>query len=375
MDIRKDTTPLCQYFGDCGGCTAQHIDYHLQVENKKRMLAQVTKFSEIKVFSGQEYFYRNRMDFIFQPQGLGLRKKGRWDKIIPIEQCVIAEKPINELMKEIQSSFRDCDAFDVKKHRGTFRYAVIRTTPIDSSLSFVLNSDSSKLAQAVEKVKDFAKVSTAKNVLITYVPSNSDMSISSEYFVVKGKDTLETNFLGRSFSHSIQGFFQNNHAMAEQMQSYVKELLSNYETKNRALLDLYGGVGTFGITNAEQFKEVIIIESVKEAIDQAKKNIERNQIKNIKALVLDAKQLSHVEMKTNFFVITDPPRIGMDQKTIATLNQQKPECIIYISCNPEQLGKDLPKLKEYKIKSSALFDLFPQTPHSEAIVELVRKET
>ncbi|MSR85846.1 23S rRNA (uracil(1939)-C(5))-methyltransferase RlmD [Candidatus Woesearchaeota archaeon] len=367
-------TPLCQYFGSCGGCTAQHIDYAIQVENKKRMLSQVTKFSDITVFSGKEYFYRNRMDFIFQPQGLGLRKKGQWDRIIPIEQCVIAEKAINELMKEIQHSFSNCDAFDVKRHSGTFRYAVIRTTPIDSSISFVLNSGSSKLAESIEKVKDFAKISTVKNILVTRVPANSDVSISSEYFVVKGKDTLETEFLGKEFSHSIQGFFQNNHAMAEKMQMYVKELLEKYDTKNTTLLDLYGGVGTFGITSAERFKEIIVIESVKEAMEQAKKNAEQNNAKNVKTLLLDAKQLSRVEVKTKLFVITDPPRTGMDQKTIATLNQQKPECIIYISCNPEQLGKDLPKLREYEIKSCALFDLFPQTPHSEAIVELIRKK-
>ena len=214
-------TALCQYFGTCGGCTAQHIDYSVQVENKKRMLAQVTKFSDIKVFSGEEYFYRNRMDFIFQPQGLGLRKKGQWDKIIPIEQCVIAEKPINEIMKEVQNSFSNCDAFDLKRQSGTFRYAVIRTTPIDSSISFVINSNSSKLTEAIEKVKDFAKTSSVKNILITRVPANSDMSISSDYFVVKGKESLETEFLGKKFSHSIQGFFQNNHAMAEKMQIYV----------------------------------------------------------------------------------------------------------------------------------------------------------
>ncbi len=172
-------TPLCPYFGSCGGCTAQHIDYSLQLENKKKQLAQITKHAEVKVFSEKEYFYRNRMDFIFLENSLGLRKQGHWDKIIPIEQCVIADEKINALMKEIQTHFQKCDVFDIKRHTGTFRYAVIRSTPKDSSISFVVNSNSQRLGEAIEKIKAFAKKTTAKNILVTYVPANSDLSISS----------------------------------------------------------------------------------------------------------------------------------------------------------------------------------------------------
>ena len=190
---------------------------------------------------------------------------------------------------------------------------------------------------------------------------------------MKGRDFLETEYLGKTFLYPIQGFFQNNYEMAEKMQEYVFQLLEKYPENNGMLLDLYGGVGTFGIINAEKYKEVLIIESVKEAIESAKKNSEINKRTNTKVLLLDAKQLARVELKSPLYVITDPPRSGMDQKTISTLQQQKPEAIIYISCNPQQLAKDLPKLRDYEIKSAALFDLFPQTPHSEAIVELIKK--
>ena len=366
-------TPLCPYFGSCGGCTTQHIEYATQIENKKKQLFQITKFPEIKVFSGKEYFYRNRMDFIFLNKSMGLRKKGFWDKIVPIEQCVIAEEKINSFMKEINSFFQAYDAFDLRRHTGTFRYAVIRSTPEDSSISFVVNSNSSRLAEAIEKIKDYAKISIAKNILVTYVPENSDQSISLEYFIVKGKDFLQTSYKEKKLSYSIQGFFQNNHTMAEKMQEYVTELVTKYETKNATLLDLYAGVGTFGIMNAEFFKEVVIVESVKASIDAAKRNIEQNAINNAKAILLDAKQLSRIEIKPPLFLITDPPRSGMDQKAITIVNQQKPEVILYISCNPQQLGKDLLKFRGYEIKSIGLFDLFPQTPHSEAVIELCRK--
>lgn len=364
------TTPLCPYFGNCGGCTAQHIDYVIQLENKKKQLQTMTKQENVEVFFDKEYGYRNRMDCIFQKNGLGLRKKGQWDSIVPIGKCVIAEEKINTIIQEIEQAFKDCDTFYIRKHSGTFRYAVIRSTPVDSSLSFVLNSNSQRLQEAIEKIKSFSETSSAQNILVTYVPANSDMSISSDYFIVKGNDFLQTNLQGKKFFYPIQGFFQNNHSMAEKMQNYVSQLVEKYDTKNAMLLDLYGGVGTFGIVNASFFKEVLIIESVKESIECAKKNAEENRYNNVKTIVLDAKQIARIPCLKPFFVITDPPRTGMDQKTISYLNLEKPEAIIYISCNPQQLTKDLSKFRNYSIKSVALFDLFPQTPHSEAIVEL-----
>ncbi len=188
--------PKCPYFGECGGCSAQHIAYELQVENKKKALAHAIKYDNVQAFFGPEYEYRNRMDFIFHPNGVGLRKKGRWDQIIYIENCAISNERINQLLSEVQRFFRSVDYFDLHKKSGTFRYAVI----------------------------------------------------------------------------------------------------------------------------------------------------------------------------------TDPPRTGMHPRTIEELNKLAPDVMIYISCNTQQLAKELPKFKKYTVKSAAIFDLFPQTPHVEAIVELVKKQ-
>ena len=183
---------------------------------------------------------------------------------------------------------------------------------------------------------------------------------------------LSDTFLDKKFFYNIQGFFQNNLEMAEKMLGYTHEILKQYNTKDAYLLDLYGGVGTFGIVNSDLFKEVTIIENFKGSIDAANINIKENKVNNVKALVLDAKQLRKANLKKPLYVITDPPRSGMEQKTIQILNELKPEVIIYISCNQQQLGKELPKFKHYKIKSAAMFDLFPQTPHIESVTELVR---
>lgn len=358
--------PLCEYFGICGGCTYQDLDYSEQLERKKKVLIKAIEFNDIKVFSGDEYYYRNRMDFIFTKTGIGFRRKGRWDRTFDLDKCVISNKRLNELITEVNRFFKNNDAFDLQKKKGTFRYAVIRATSIDSSISFVLNADSTKISEAIDKIKEFK--TSANNVIVTYVKSNVDLSVSDDYFIIKGKDLLKEEFFGSTFVFPVQGFFQNNYLMTKKMHEYCNKLLKKYNTKEYSLLDLYGGVGTFGIINSSLFKKGIIVDSVKLAIECANENIK--YLKNVEAIELDAKQLKKLELPSKLFVIIDPPRTGMNPKTIEHLKRIKPFVIIYISCNVEQLGKDLKKLDIYSIKSAALFDLFPQTPHSEAVVEL-----
>lgn len=366
--------PLCPYFNNCGGCSSQHIDYPMQLENKKKALANAIHFSDIKTVSGKEYGYRNRMDMIFHSKGLGFRKKEQWKKTADVEKCLISNEKLNALIKEIRDFFKELDYFDVIKHTGTLRYAVIRTPDDDSSISFVLNEKSNRIKEAIETIKAFAKKTTANNVIITYTKPESDTSISEDFFVVKGKDMLREKYLGKEFIFPVQSFFQNNSEMAEKMHEHCHNLLKGYDTKNACLLDLYAGVGTFGINNAELFKHVTIIESDRLSIESANKNIEKNSIQNAKATALDAKYLKRIELPKPLFIIMDPPRSGMHPKTIEQINNLKPEAMIYISCNVNQLGKDLLKFKDYSIRSAALFDLFPQTTHSEAVIELTSKK-
>ncbi|MGV8150365.1 MAG: 23S rRNA (uracil(1939)-C(5))-methyltransferase RlmD [Candidatus Woesearchaeota archaeon] len=366
---------LCPYFGKCGGCSSQHIDYDKQLDNKKMVVARNTgvDIDSIKVFSDNPYNYRNRMDFIFHPKGLGLREKSNWKSVVDIDSCIISNDKLNRLLKEVREYFKGVDAFDVQRKIGTYRYAVIRTPNNSSSISFVLNEDSNKTGDAIEKIKEFAKTTYADNIIITYVPKDTDSSISEEFFVVKGSDMVNETFLGKTFEYSVQGFFQNNTAMAQKMHEYVNGLIKDHRieyTQNINLLDLYAGVGTFGINNSELFKKVYIVEGDKHCIDSAKVNIEKNNIRNAEAILLDAASIKKLRLENPLFLITDPPRSGMHPKTIEELRRIKPQNIIYISCNVEQLGKDLKKFSKYKLKTVAMFDLFPQTPHIEAVVEL-----
>ncbi len=416
-------TPLCPYFGTCGGCSFQHVDYNVQLEQKRKVLEKAINNPAvlIQIGSGNPYGYRNRMDFVFHQRGLGLKKKGNWREIVDIDTCAISEPLLNKLLKEVRDFFKSPDAFNGRTHTGTLRYAVIRTTSLgDSSISFILNKASTRLADARKQIEAFAHETSAKNILIGYVAPDTDLSVSEDFFVLKGCEELEETFLGKRFRFAIQGFFQNNHQVAEKMHEYVHGLLKNHfassplplkvrgkkggygpksgehnsprpsltlrEGTKRILLDLYGGVGTFGILNAPLFQKVITIESVPACTESAKKNAELNGATNVEAITLDLQYLKRLipsisasskntgNSVSRIFTLLDPPRSGMHPKTILALKELAPDVLIYISCNALQLGKDLPKFLNYEVKSAALFDLFPHTPHSEAVVELVRKE-
>ncbi|MCK5344899.1 MAG: class I SAM-dependent RNA methyltransferase, partial [Candidatus Heimdallarchaeota archaeon] len=225
-------------------------------------------------------------------------------------------------------------------------------------------------------IKAFSLKTSANNILITYMPAKTDMSYGEEFIAIKGSDMLEETLMGKTFHYSAQGFFQNNHAMAEKMHEYVNDKLrshtSDLEFKPH-FLDLYGGVGTFGIINADLFKTVKTVESFEGCTVAAKANIELNKTDNVEAINMDATQLRKLTLTSPLYVVTDPPRSGMHPKTIEELIRIQPEAIIYISCNIKQLEKDLPKFKKhYHLKSVAVFDLFPQTNHMETVVELIK---
>jgi 23S rRNA (uracil-5-)-methyltransferase RumA len=365
------TEPLCPYFGKCGGCSSQHLDYTSQLEIKKDKLAKAIGFDDIQIFAGQEYGYRHRMDMIFHPEGFGFREKGSWRRAVDVERCSISNANLNLLIGEIRGFFRGIEPFDPKQNKGTFRYAVIRTPPSDSSISFVVNTEAQNLNEARQTIARFAARTSAQNVLITYVIPHRDVSVSEDYEVIKGTDIIKEDYLGRTFWYPIQGFFQNNHAMTEQMHGYCHELLKVYPTEKAHLLDLYGGVGTFGIINAGLFRHITTVESYEQAVKACLTNIEGNGITNLKPVLLDAKRLKRLELPQPLYVIADPPRSGIHPKTLKRLKELEPELILYISCNVKLLREELEQLDGHTIKSAALFDLFPQTPHQEAVLELV----
>ncbi len=362
---------MCPYFGSCGGCSHQDIEYTQQLRVKNACLEEAIGFGDIRVFSGRPYGYRSRMDFAFHALGLGLRERGAYYKFVDIEHCAISNTGLNALLAEVREHFSGVFYFDVRRRFGAFCYAVIRTPPGDSSVSIVLNRKDRRLEEAVERVRAYAESARARNVLVTFVPHNRNVSVSDEFEVIKGTDMLSESYLDRRFFFPVQGFFQVNHEMAVRVHAYCSERLAAFTTDRATLLDLYGGVGSFGILNALGFKQVLILENYTPAVQAADRNLAANGITNAKAICRDARYLNELELPRPLFVIMDPPRSGIHPKTLKQLNRLQCEALLYVSCNPKLLGRDLQELNQFKIRSAALFDMFPQTPHMEAVVELV----
>ena len=371
MEATDRTEPLCPYFGRCGGCAHQDRAYEDQLESKKTILGEAIGTDDIQVFSDQPYHYRNRMDFAFHSQGLGLREKGALDRFVDIESCAISNPELNTLLTEVREFFKGVFYFDVRRRFGAFCYAVIRTPPGDSSISIVLNQKDKRLDRAVAHIREYGEVTTARNLIVTYVPHNRNVSISDEYEVVKGGDMLSAEYLGRRLIFPVQGFFQVNQTMAAQVHTYIAETVQKYETKQAHLLDLYGGVGAFAILNAPSFRGVTILENYEPAIRAAEQNIANNAASNVETLCRDARHLAQVELPQPLFIVLDPPRSGIHPKTLKHLSQLGCDALLYVSCNPKHLRHDLSELDRFQVKSAALFDMFPQTPHMESVVELI----
>lgn len=361
-------TPVSPYFGPCGGCSLQDVDYELQLRAKRDRLAQVVG-AEVEAVGSEPYGYRNRMDFVFRPDGLGIREKGVWWSVLDIASCAIAEPRINALLAEAREGFRGPDVFDLRKKTGTFRYAVIRSTRTESSVSIVLNRESPALDAAMERVRAFAERTTATHVLATRVQFNRDVSISDDYTVVKGRDQMLEILLDRRFHFPIQGFFQVNRAQAERLHRWVRQRLPGGEV----LLDLFSGVGPFGILNADRYREVVMVEGVAGCVESAARNAAANGASNARAVLLDARKLATLSLGHPLHLVVDPPRGGMHPKALDQILRLEPEVIVYVSCNLRHLKTDLERLTaRYRIARAAMFDLFPQTPHQESVVVLER---
>lgn len=372
---------ICSLSGRCGGCSLLTFDYFDQLESKKQRLKylfsveKIKHLPEIKVFFKDEYFYRNRMDFAFSENGLSLREKGKFYKLVPVKKCFIANERINFLLFEINEWFeknRDkLDIFNIKKNTGTLRYAVIRASYYlnCSTITFIFNKNSERLKEQKEILYQYCKNSSANNILYGYVKPNSDLSSTDDYEIIKGNDLLNEKLKNFTYFYHSQGFFQNNSKVTEDIMEFLKEKIGE---EYDFLVDFYGGIGTFGIFLSQKAKEIIIADNSKANLSCAEKNIKENNILNARVIMVEDSKpgifLDMIKNKKTLFVV-DPPRAGIHKNSLKLIQEILPEKILYISCNPKNMVKDVSLLLEkYNIRDIAIFDMFPQTEHMEVVV-------
>lgn len=377
-------TPICPLFGKCGGCQLMHLAYKKQLEIKRQKvidaLERIGKLKEIEVApcipSPASLAYRNKIQLPIRNSKngitLGLYARSSHD-LIEVTHCHIhcaeGEKVYQEVADEIKRS--SITAYDPSTGKGELRHLLIKTAfqTKESLVILVTNGPPSLLLKQL--AKKLIKKSSITGIVHNANTSQGNAILSDKYTLLEGIEFIEESLLGLTFKISAASFFQVNPAQAEQL--YTKAIEYASLTGNETVLDAYCGVGTLSLLAAKKAKKVIGVESVPEAIVNAKENGERNAISNVSFVCDDAAHLIH-QLDAIDVVLLNPPRKGCDPAFITGLKKLLPKRIIIISCDPATLARDLALILPlgYTIEEIQPFDMFPQTAHIETCLSLIR---
>ena len=379
--------PKCKYYNDCGACNTMHIKYDEMLKIKRDLvieaLSRYTKINyrafEIRqAIPSKEFGYRNKSQMIVSNNGAGFQTfmiKENSNISIPVDCCLVNDEAINELnarILEIASKLK-ITSYDYKTKTGTLKYLTIRVNEKKEALvCFVCYQKDEKIK---ELAKEVIKLDNVKSVYGNLNYENKRNVIYGEVSnLLEGDEYLIYTVNNIKYSLTPTTFFQLNSYQVENLfETVLKNLkLSGKET----VLDAYCGVGAIGLYIAKRAKEVIGIEYNKDSIVQANINTKLNKIKNASFLQGDINKLLPSMLKEKSFdaIVVDPPRTGLGKDFIGTILKTKIKRIVYVSCNPATLAKDLELLKDYyDIKSVSVLDMFPNTAHVETISVLSLK--
>ena len=341
--------PPCPFYGKCGGCDLMHMNYESQLKFKfKRVKETLNKFTKSDILvkpiirSDEIYNYRNKITFHVSKNKIGFYEKES-NNFIHIDKCLICDDEINELINKLE----ELDLKEVSK-------IIIRISKFNKEKMIIFETN-----------KDI-DVSSLPDDLIVYLNINNKYICKSK----KQKIIEKMNYLKYTISPS--SFFQVNTFEAIKLYDKVKEYASL--TGEEIVLDLYCGTGTIGLYLADKLKYLYGIEINEDAIKDANENKELNNIKNADFYALNANQfLTKISEKIDVLIV-DPPRSGLDKKTIDSVIKLRPKKIVYVSCDVATLARDLNILSEfYNIKEVTPVDMFPNTYHCESVCILERR--
>ena len=364
------TEPICPVFKRCGGCQMLHMAYPEQLALKKEIVEDcMRKFSGLKDFKVAEtcgmdenpYHYRNKAQYPVEGNRLGFYAPRSHD-LIAIDACPVQSEKDQKLIRIIEKY----------PYTNEIRHLYTRTGKDEYMAVLVTRSE--KLRD-----KDYFIAEMKKAGVTTLVqninPENTNVILGKTNVVLYGEGKITGEISGLKFVISPHSFFQINPIQTEKLYQKAKELLDLKGTET--VMDLYCGIGSIGLTMADKVKKLIGVECVPQAIENAVENAKINGINNAEFLVGLSEEVFPRLLERDIHpdaVIIDPPRKGCDEQLLSTLNTYLPEKIVYISCNPSTLARDLKILSEkYKIGTVYPYDLFPHTKHIECVVRLHRK--
>ncbi|EJL60945.1 23S rRNA (uracil(1939)-C(5))-methyltransferase RlmD [Flavobacterium sp. CF136] len=395
------TEPICEHFGVCGGCKWQNMKYSQQLYYKqnevKNHLQRIGKV-ELPEFenilgSEKQFFYRNKMEFSFSNSrwltekeidstedlgnrnALGFHIPKMWDKILDINKCHLQEDPSNAIRNELRAFANEHNLafFNPREHSGLLRTLMIRTASTGEIMVLIQFFENDKANR--ELVLDHLHEKFPQITSLQYVVNSkqNDTIYDQNIKLYKGRDYILEEMEGLKFSINAKSFYQTNSDQAYELYKITRDFagLSGDET----VYDLYTGTGTIAQFVSKKAKKVIGVESVPEAILDAKANAERNNITNCEFFVGDMKVVFNEAFIAQHgkpdVIITDPPRDGMHKDVIEQILKIAPEKVVYVSCNSATQARDLALMDEkYKVTRVRPVDMFPQTHHVENVVLL-----
>lgn len=383
--IKEKKSTICVYAKKCGGCDYQGIEYKKQLEmkeaNVKKLLKDFVKVSPI-VGMDNPYHYRHKVHAAFGCIGRGQVVAGVYKKnshdIVDIEKCQIEDKEADAIIRDVKGLLKSfkIKVYDEDTGYGLLRHVLVRKGYHTGEIMVVLVLTSPILPSKNNFVKALRKnhpnIST---VVINVNEKKTSMVLGERNITVYGKGFIEDELCGCTFRISPNSFYQVNPAQTEVL--YNKAIECAKLTGNEKLIDAYCGTGTIGIIASKYAKEVLGVELNSEAIKDAVTNAKRNEIKNIRFVNEDASKymVSLAEKKESAdVVIMDPPRSGSDEAFLSSVVKLAPKRIVYVSCGPETLTRDLKYLTKngYKVTEATPYDMFPMTSHTEVVVGLQR---
>ncbi len=388
LSPKETCDPECSHFGICGGCTYQRFPYEVQLEIKEGQVKRLVdglkvpyKWNGIKgspVTSG----YRNKMEYSFGdeykdgPLALGMHKKGSFYDIVSIKDCSIVSSDYNKIVTATLRFFEDkgIPYFKKMSHEGVLRHLVVRQSKSNGDILVNLVTstqyDNLYIEDYVNTLLGLSLEGRISGILHTKNDSLSDVVQSDETILLYGEDCIYENILGLTFKISPFSFFQTNSLGAEVLYNTAREYVG--DTKDKVIFDLYSGTGTIAQMLAPVASKVIGVEIVEEAVEAAKSNAELNGLTNCEFIAGDVlKVIDEIEDKPDIIVL-DPPRDGIHPKAIQKIIDYDVDEIVYISCKPTSLVRDLAVFieREYEIVEACAVDQFAYTVHCESIVKL-----
>ena len=379
------TEPPCGVFGSCGGCQLQHLTYEGQLKYKQGKIEKLLgPFGKVSPIIGMETpdHYRNKVHATFSYDKKGKIVAGIYEedshRVIPVNNCLIQNQQANQIIQTIRKlmpSFK-LTPYDEDYSTGFLRHVLIRTGHVSKQVMVVLVGGTpifpSKNNFTKALVKEHPEITT---VIFNVNPRRTSMVLGDRETVLYGKGYIEDTLCGKTFRLSSKSFYQVNSVQTEKL--YKKALDMANLKGHENVLDAYCGIGTIGIIASDRAGEVIGVELNKEAVNDAVLNAKANKADNIKFYQGDAGDfmLEMVEEGEQLdVVILDPPRNGSDEQFLSSLIKLSPPTVVYISCGPESLARDLKVLVNggYKVKKMVPVDMFPWTEHVEAIILMTR---